>query len=259
MRKTLIVVLFIAFLNIGPAFSQVSEIVDTKPEGFFPYISKTLPKNLLLGTKNTFSFWNVAILGTAAGGSLILSQTDADEDIQDSLSGSLGGFADIGNIAGNGLTLAGITITSYLYGEVSDNEKFLETSKALIEAQIITAVMTGGLKLAVGRERPDGSGSRINSSFPSGHVSGSFAMASVFDSMYGYKVGIPLYTFAGFVGLSRISDNKHFLSDVLFGAALGTVVGRSVAKMHLGEKNNRFTILPHTDGRSTGLVLTLTW
>jgi len=33
---------------------------------------------------------------------------------------------------------------------------------------------------------------------------------------------------AGFGGFSRLSDNKHFLSDVLFGAVLGTVVGRGV-------------------------------
>ncbi len=253
-------ILIVTFLHIQPVFSQVNEIVGSEPESFFPYISQTLPKNLLLGTKNTFTVWNITVLGTAAGGSLILSQTDADNDIQNSLSDSIGGFADIGNIAGNGLTLAGITISSYIYGEVSDNDKLLETSKALIEAQIITAVMTGGLKLAVGRERPDGSGSRINSSFPSGHVSGSFAMASVFDSMYGHKVGIPLYTIAGFVGLSRLSDDKHFLSDVLFGAALGTVVGRSVAKIHKNDnKFSRFRILPHSDGRSTGLMLTLTW
>jgi len=260
LSKTLIAIVFVTFLDIGPAFPQVNEIVDTKSEGFFPYISKTLPKNLLLGTKNTFTVWNITILGTAAGGSLILSQTDADRKIQNKLENSIGNFGDIGNIGANALTLAGINTSLYIFSEVTDNKKLLETSKALIEANIITSIMTGALKISVGRERPDGSGSRFNSSFPSGHVSGSFTLASVFDSMYGHKVGVPLYTFASFIGLSRISDNKHFLSDVLFGAVLGTVIGRSVAKMHKNDnKIRRFNILPHTDGHSTGLIITLTW
>ncbi len=119
--------------------------------------------------------------------------------------------------------------------------------------------MTSAVKLSVGRERPDGSGSRFSSSFPSGHVSGSFAFASVFDVMYGYKVGIPLYAFASFVGLSRLSDNKHFLSDVLFGAALGSAIGRGVAKIHKNEKKGNFTVMPYSDGRSMGIAFALTW
>ncbi len=242
------------FSNI-PIYAQ--EIGD---ESNLYYFSNTLPKNLLLGTKNTFMGWNLVILGAGAGAVIPLSQTNADQEIQDRLENSLGNFADIGDIGGSAITLAGINATLYIFSDATDNNKLLETSKALIEANIITSVMTGGLKLSVGRERPDGSGSRFNSSFPSGHVSGSFTLASVFDSMYGHKVGIPLYVFAGFVGLSRISDNKHFLSDVLFGAALGTAVGRGVSKIHKNEnKESRLTILPYTDGINSGLSITLSW
>jgi hypothetical protein len=258
--KLLIVITIATFLCRVPLFAKELDEVSPNQEKASHYFLKTLPKNLLLGTKNTFTFWNITVLGTAAGGSLILSQTDADREIQDELENSLGNFADIGDIGANALTLAGINASLYIFSEVTDNEKLLETSKALLEANIITSVMTGALKISVGRERPDGSGSRFNSSFPSGHVSGSFTLASVFDSMYGHKVGIPLYAFAGFVGLSRISDNKHFLSDVLFGAVLGTVVGRSVAKLHKDEKKDvRLTVLPYSDGRTSGLALTLFW
>ena len=120
--------------------------------------------------------------------------------------------------------------------------------------------MTGALKLAVGRERPDGSGSRLSSSFPSGHVSGSFAFATVIDQMYGHKAGVPLYLAAGFVGLSRLSDDKHFLSDVLFGAVLGTVVGRSVARLHKQDDNgHRLSIMPFVYDRTAGLAMSFTW
>jgi membrane-associated phospholipid phosphatase len=119
--------------------------------------------------------------------------------------------------------------------------------------------MTDGLKISVGRKRPNGEDNRFNSSFPSGHVSASFALASTFDSMYGYKVGIPLYAFSSFVGLSRISDNQHFLSDVLFGAALGTAVGRGVARIHKNKTGGNLSIMPYTDGESTGVALSMYW
>jgi membrane-associated phospholipid phosphatase len=77
--------------------------------------------------------------------------------------------------------------------------------------------------------------------------------------MYGHYLGIPLYLFAGYVGFSRISDNKHFLSDVIFGAALGTAIGRGVAKIHKNECEGKFHIFPYTNGNGAGLLLTLSW
>ena len=81
------------------------------------------------------------------------------------------------------------------------------------------------LKLTVGRERPDGSS---NQSFPSGHTSGSFATATVLQRRFGWKVGAPAYALAGLVGASRLSENRHHLSDVVFGAAVGIAAGLSV-------------------------------
>jgi hypothetical protein len=77
--------------------------------------------------------------------------------------------------------------------------------------------------------------------------------------MYGYKVGLPLYAFSSFVGLSRISENKHFLSDVIFGAALGTAVARGVAHIHKNNIGGRIAVMPYTDGESTGLALSMYW
>ena len=251
--------LIAVFFIVIPPASKGEDTAAPVNEAFPSYISKTLPKNLLIGMKNSVTGWNLALLGIGAGTALTLSQTDADEDVQSSLKGSIGDFAEIGDIGGSAVALAGITVASYITAKSIKDEKLLQTSEALIEAEILTAVTTSAIKLSVGRERPDGSGSRFTSSFPSGHVSGSFAMASVFDVMYGHKAGFPLYAFSAFVGLSRISDNKHFLSDVLFGAALGTAVGRGVAKIHKKEKRGNFTVIPYSDGRSTGLALALTW
>lgn len=259
LKKTLAVIALFTFLLGAGISAQEVEPVGSGDESFGSYLTKTLPKNLLLGSKNSVTGWNLAILGAGGGAAVVLSQTDADWDIQDSLNDSLGKFGTIGDIGGSALTLAGINAAALIIGGTTHNEKLFETAKALLEANILTSVTTGALKLAVGRERPDGSGTRFTSSFPSGHTSGSFALASTFDTMYGHKVGIPLYAFAGFVGLSRISDNKHFLSDVIFGAALGTVIGRGVARIHKNKEKKRFAVMPYSDGYSSGVRVSLTW
>ncbi len=256
-----VIIFFLFFIFIFPAQAEEIEARETAEESFPRYAFKTLPKNLLLGTKESLRVWNLAVLGVGAGTAITLSQTDADNEIQGGADDSIGDFAKIGDIGGNVFTLAGVAVSTYIIGRVSKNKKVIETGKALIEAQVITVVMTSMIKVSTGRERPDGSGTRFTSSFPSGHASGSFALASTVDAMYGYKTGIPLYMFAGFVGFSRLSDSKHFLSDVLFGAALGTVVGRGIGRIHKKEKGNdsELSILPYSDGSSTGLILTLPW
>lgn len=252
-----VIVLFL-FSTLN-AQSEELRVQRDEEGNFAAYFYKTLPKNLLIGTRNSFLGWNLAILGGGAAGSIALSQTGADDDIQEHVKGVLGDFADIGNIGGSAFTLAGIALSTFAVGTIMKNNSIVETGRALIEAEIITAVMTSIIKISVGRERPDGSGNRFRSSFPSGHVSGSFALASTIDSMYGHYVGIPLYLFAGYVGFSRMSDNKHFLSDVIFGAALGTAIGRGVAKIHKNECDSKFRVFPYTDGNGAGLLLTLSW
>ncbi|MFB0517491.1 MAG: phosphatase PAP2 family protein [Candidatus Neomarinimicrobiota bacterium] len=79
-------------------------------------------------------------------------------------------------------------------------------------------VTTSMLKWAVGRERPNGRGYL---SFPSGHTSLSFGVAEVVRTLYGNRIGALFYSLALVTGISRIHDNKHYLSDVVAGAGLG--------------------------------------
>jgi membrane-associated phospholipid phosphatase len=80
-------------------------------------------------------------------------------------------------------------------------------------------------KFAVGRLRPDASN---HQSFPSGHSAVTFAGATVLERHLGWRKSLLAYTVASYVAASRLHDNRHYLSDVIFGAAVGSVAGRSV-------------------------------
>lgn len=98
----------------------------------------------------------------------------------------------------------------------------------LTEAVGTTIVFTAAIKYSVRRLRPNGQNRR---SFPSGHTSGSFAVAMVMQQLYGYKVGIPAFILASITGMQRIHADKHWLSDVLAGALLGGVIGKGFAEV----------------------------
>lgn len=74
------------------------------------------------------------------------------------------------------------------------------------------------VKYGVNRTRPNGS----DYSFPSGHTSASFSSAGYICQRYGYNRGRAAYLAAAFVGWTRIQAYKHYTTDVLAGAALGS-------------------------------------
>jgi membrane-associated phospholipid phosphatase len=98
--------------------------------------------------------------------------------------------------------------------------------KELFSALIITDLTTMIGKVATWDDSPNGEWG----SFPSGHTASTFALASVMHEEYGWLAGLPLYGLGTLVGIHRLDDDEHYLSDVVFGAVLGVVVGHSVAR-----------------------------
>lgn len=85
------------------------------------------------------------------------------------------------------------------------------------------------LKELVHERRPDGSDRK---SFPSGHTSVSFAAAATLETRYGWKAGLPALAVASFVGLARVRADKHYVHDVVAGAAIGSVSGLLLTSRH---------------------------
>jgi membrane-associated phospholipid phosphatase len=116
----------------------------------------------------------------------------------------------------------------------------------LVSAGLMSQALTIGIKSIAQRDRPDGG----TMSFPSGHTAMAFASATVLQKHYGWKVGIPAYAVASYVGISRVQTDRHYASDVVFGAALGLVAGRSIT---FGSQ--RFNIEPNASKNGAGVAL----
>ena len=127
---------------------------------------------------------------------------------------------------------------------------------ALAASLIANGILTTTLKYSVGRYRPEETTATWSAepfsghvSFPSGHTSQAFALAAVVSSHYRQPwVRVTSFFIAGCVGLARIQLNKHYASDVVLGAVIGTAVGGSVVA--LNEKRRgappgpRVTVMP---------------
>jgi uncharacterized membrane protein len=84
------------------------------------------------------------------------------------------------------------------------------------------------LKTVSSRMRPDGSS---NNSFPSGHTATAFVAAEFLHQEYGHKsvwISVGGYTVATLIGVGRMSNNRHWFSDVVAGAGIGILTVKMV-------------------------------
>jgi membrane-associated phospholipid phosphatase len=102
-----------------------------------------------------------------------------------------------------------------------------EVAAEVVRAQLVSQATTEILKRTTRRERPDG---RSRHSFPSGHSAAAFATATVVQAEFGWRFGVFAYAFAGWVAASRVQIQRHYLSDVVAGAAIGILGARAVVE-----------------------------
>lgn len=137
-------------------------------------------------------------------------------------------------------TTGGIAATFYLVGRATKNARARETGLLGAEALIDSGIVADVLKFASQRPRPrvdDASGEFFDGgrSFPSGHATSAWSMATVIAYEYGKHrplVRVAAYGLATAVSISRYTGRNHFLSDILVGSAVGYGIGRYVYKTH---------------------------
>jgi membrane-associated phospholipid phosphatase len=192
---------------------------------------------------------NGLLLGLGAGLAGLASPNDTEWTSSMHATTGAKGFFGPGAYIGNFYLNLGASFATYAVGRASGNAKIAILGADLARAQLVSQATTQGIKYIAGRTRPDGT----DRSFPSGHTSSAFATATVLQRHYGWKVGIPAYALASYVGASRLHANKHYLSDVAFGAALGIIAGRTVT---VGIGSTKFALAPMAAQGGVGIAFT---
>lgn len=141
----------------------------------------------------------------------------------------------------------GLVIVSLGYPAVRDDWKGAKQAAFAIGA---ASLATTGLKEIISEERPDHSNDQ---SFPSGHTCVSFAAAATLEKRYGWQLGVPAHFVAAFVGIARVKADKHFVHDVLAGAAIGEASGWILSS----RKDGKVRWLPWGDAHGAGVAMSL--
>jgi hypothetical protein len=239
------------------SFEQVSQqaAVPSQPEhtGFGALVRSTAADFAALPKRK--STW--VILGIGAGAAALAHPIDdeVNEELQENT--AVQRAFKPGKYLGYGWVQGGAAVGLYLIGRYAmEPDAGTRTNKVshlgfdLLRANLLTQAFTYGIKYAVRRDRPTGE----CCAFPSGHASVTFATASVLERHFGYRASWPMFAIAGYVSASRLSDNRHFLSDVIFGSALGIATGWTVVGRH-GREN--FALYPAPV--RGGMVVTGSW
>jgi hypothetical protein len=189
-----------------------------------PWRIGRLPSRVALDLARLGSMPSIAILG--AGGGAALAVHPADARTSRSLSAAVAAeeSLDGGATIGGAPVQLGLAAAVYGIGLAAHHAGAAETGSALVEAQLVGGIVTQGLKYAVDRQRPNGG----HHSFPSGHTSSAVATADVILQRFGWRAGAAAYVAAAYVGASRIAERDHYLSDTVFGAAVGIASARTI-------------------------------
>jgi membrane-associated phospholipid phosphatase len=151
----------------------------------------------------------------------------------------------------------GIVYALHAMGKKGEHKVLKVTSLAL-QSEVLMIAIVRPLKHFTNETRPDGGAN----SFPSGHTAQAFMAATLLHKEYGYKspwYSVAGYTMASGVAVCRMMGNKHWASDVLVGAGIGTLSTNLVYLYHKHrdhKKKMQITALPSYN-RGPGFYLAL--
>ncbi len=189
-----------------------------------------------------FSADTMKVVGVMGAGALAAHRWDDQAMLESQAHLSPAAFR-AGDSSGRFLVQVGAGFGLYSVAKLAGSTELASVGADLVRAQILSQGVVQAGKLATRRSRPDASN---NGSLPSGHTSSAFATATVLQQHYGWKIGLPAYAFGAYVAASRMSANKHHLSDVLMGAGIGIAAGRTIS---VGSGRARFDLaVAPTDG-----------
>jgi len=262
-----------------PQFSIATEMLGT-PSDVSPLaapVEDLFKKNywflVLLDTKEVFTAparWDtrdwLVFGGIAAGiGTVAAFDRDIEREIRGARNNTVTNIFDNVQPLGNEYAI-GIVGTFYIYGEFFKDPRAKTTALDAISATAIASgIATNSFKYVIGRGRPTDGHDPYNfrpfsgqDSFSSGHTTEAFALASVITEHYNAPwVQVTCYGLASAVGYARLNNNRHWPSDVLAGATIGTFVGKTV--VHFNQKHRQVRIEPIVGPDIRGVQMSMPW
>jgi hypothetical protein len=208
-----------------------------------PGVAVAFVRDLAHDYKNFLSTETALWLGVGGGAAWAVHA--ADQSIADSVQRNPPSLPG-GNYWGSQGVQIPLAIAWWIAGAAAGSSTQATVGRDLLRGQLLEVGYQYGIKYATDRTRPNGD----PRSLPSGHATTSFTTAMVLQEHFGWKVGLPAFVAAAYTGVSRVTDNQHWASDVVFGAALGMAAGRTVT-LHL--RDTRFTVSPVAVPRGVAL------
>ena len=204
--------------------------------------------------------------GVAAGiGTVAAFDKDIERAIRGARNNTVTDIFDNVQPFGNEYAI-GIVGSFYIYGELFKDPRAKTTALDSIAASAIASgIVTNSFKYVIGRGRPTDRHGAYNfrpfsgqDSFSSGHTTEAFALASVISEHYdSLWVQVPAYGLASAVGYARLNNNRHWPSDVLAGATIGTFVGKTV--VHFNQRHRQVSIQPLVGPDIHGAQMSMPW
>ncbi len=175
-------------------------------------------------------------------------------------------------LLGDGNVSLGISALFYASGLVIKDKKAKDTGKLVLMSLIHSGIVVQLLKHLAGRQRPEAESGvdkwngpagffkrykdnrdMFYDSFPSGHTITVWSTATVIAHQYNRSVIVPIlsYGLATLSGLSRVTEDTHWLSDVFAGAVLGFAIGKFIYK----KRSQKFIVMPLIGSGQTGLTI----
>jgi membrane-associated phospholipid phosphatase len=145
------------------------------------------------------------------------------------------GISRLGNTLGNGRIAFVVTGTTYGVASLTEYDELADPAGRVLASLVAAGIANGMLKASLGRARPRMERGPTEfrpftmengwQSFPSGHVTTAFALATAI-SAEADRPWVTALTFSGasLVAWSRGHEDHHWASDVVAGAAVGTIV-----------------------------------
>ena len=213
------------------------------------------------------SRWRKVATVTAGLAATMLLDDEIREIVQENRSDFTEDLSDIVTPWG-GRRAEYLSLALILGGAATGNQELRDTGRDALEANILAGrIVTPLIKGAAGRSRPfinEGtyefeplSG---NTSFPSGHATNAFAIASVVaEHSERRSVRVTAYLLAGAVAYARVHDDVHFASDVYAGTVIGTAIGRGIVARHQNGEEQQVIVEPIWIDDGFGVTVRWSW